>query len=166
MQDARYLRSQAELCLQIAHNVSDARVATNLRAASADYFPALPMLKAKQQVLTRNTRKRGFDLLVNGYTPIIARDLTARSRKDRHARKSRCSKWNGLIRAVFRLLTRARVVPTISASVSWLIFGMTALVSLPCQNSPSAASVDVRPQRLRKQRRCRRDRRLRPPRCG
>lgn len=38
MQGARYLRSQAELCLQMAHNVSDERVATNFRAASADYF--------------------------------------------------------------------------------------------------------------------------------
>ena len=39
MQDARYLRSQAELCLQMAHKVSDERVAANLRAAtSADYF--------------------------------------------------------------------------------------------------------------------------------
>jgi len=38
MQDARHLRAQAELCLQMAHNVSDERVATNFPAASAEYF--------------------------------------------------------------------------------------------------------------------------------
>jgi hypothetical protein len=38
MQDARYLRSQAELCLQMAHTVSDGKVAENLRAAAAEYF--------------------------------------------------------------------------------------------------------------------------------
>ena len=31
-------------------------------------FPALPRLKAKEQVLTRNTRKRDFDLHGNEYT--------------------------------------------------------------------------------------------------
>ena len=38
MQDARYLRSQAELCLQMAQTVSDGKVAENLRAAAAEYF--------------------------------------------------------------------------------------------------------------------------------
>ena len=37
MRDARYLRCQAELCLQIAHQVSDAASAENLRAEAARY---------------------------------------------------------------------------------------------------------------------------------
>jgi hypothetical protein len=38
MQDAHYLRSQAELCLHMAAAVSDVKVAVCLRAAAADYF--------------------------------------------------------------------------------------------------------------------------------
>jgi hypothetical protein len=38
VQDARYLRSQAELCLQMARGMRDDKVAENLRAAATQYF--------------------------------------------------------------------------------------------------------------------------------
>ena len=38
MQDAWYLRSQAELCLQIARALSDYKAAENLRAVAAQNF--------------------------------------------------------------------------------------------------------------------------------
>ena len=37
MRDARYLRAQAEFCLQMAHQVSDAATADKLRAEAARY---------------------------------------------------------------------------------------------------------------------------------
>jgi hypothetical protein len=37
MQDARYLRAQAALCLQIADQMSDPRSAEKMRADAADY---------------------------------------------------------------------------------------------------------------------------------
>jgi hypothetical protein len=38
MQDASYLRSQAELCLRIAHHIRDKNLATKFRAAATQYF--------------------------------------------------------------------------------------------------------------------------------
>ena len=38
MQDARYLRSQAELCLQMARKLNDDNLAKNLGSAAAQYF--------------------------------------------------------------------------------------------------------------------------------
>jgi hypothetical protein len=38
MQDAHYLRSQAELCLQMARSTTDDHLAENLNAAAAQYF--------------------------------------------------------------------------------------------------------------------------------
>ena len=38
MQDARYFRSQAELCLELARQVSDRRMADSLRSDAAQYF--------------------------------------------------------------------------------------------------------------------------------
>jgi hypothetical protein len=38
MPDARYLRSQVELCLEIARQLGDQQAAANLRAAAARYF--------------------------------------------------------------------------------------------------------------------------------
>ena len=38
MQSARYLRSQAELCLELAQQTSNRREAEHLRIAAADYF--------------------------------------------------------------------------------------------------------------------------------
>jgi hypothetical protein len=46
MQDAHYLRSQAELCLQAALTTRDHKLATNLRAAATQYF--LRALEAEQ----------------------------------------------------------------------------------------------------------------------
>ena len=37
MRDAKYLRAQAELCLQIARQISDRKAAENLRAEAAQY---------------------------------------------------------------------------------------------------------------------------------
>ena len=37
MRDARYLRGQAELCLQIARQISDPKAAEQLRADAARY---------------------------------------------------------------------------------------------------------------------------------
>jgi hypothetical protein len=37
MRDARYLRAQAELCLEMAHQMSDQATSENLRAEAAPY---------------------------------------------------------------------------------------------------------------------------------
>jgi hypothetical protein len=46
MQDARYFRTQAEFCLKLASQVSDARAAENLRAAAASHFAIAVELEA------------------------------------------------------------------------------------------------------------------------
>ena len=38
MQDAPYLRSQAELCLRIAQHIRDDKLAAKFRAAATQYF--------------------------------------------------------------------------------------------------------------------------------
>ena len=38
MQSVRYLRSQAELCLELAQQISNRHEAEHLRIAAADYF--------------------------------------------------------------------------------------------------------------------------------
>jgi hypothetical protein len=38
MQDAAYLRSQAELCLRMALHIRDGKLAAKLRAAATQYF--------------------------------------------------------------------------------------------------------------------------------
>ena len=38
MQDAQYLRSQAELCLRMAHHIDDHKLAAKFRAAATQYF--------------------------------------------------------------------------------------------------------------------------------
>jgi hypothetical protein len=38
MQDAAYLRSQAELCLRIAQHIRDDKLAAKFRAAATQYF--------------------------------------------------------------------------------------------------------------------------------
>ncbi len=50
MQDASYLRSQAELCLHIARALSDYEAAENLRAVAAQYF--VRALEAERQLAT------------------------------------------------------------------------------------------------------------------
>ena len=58
MRDARYLRAQAELCLEIARQMSDPRAAEQLRADAARYHaeaaeiegtePSEPVIFAKE----------------------------------------------------------------------------------------------------------------------
>jgi hypothetical protein len=50
MEDASYLRSQAELCLQIARRLSAHKAAENLRAVAAQYF--VRALEAERQLGT------------------------------------------------------------------------------------------------------------------
>ncbi len=50
MQDASYLRSQAELCLQITRAISDHKAAENLRAVAAQY--RVRALEAEPQLAT------------------------------------------------------------------------------------------------------------------
>jgi hypothetical protein len=38
MQDAGFLRTQAEMCLEVARKLSDRKAAENLRAKAAEYF--------------------------------------------------------------------------------------------------------------------------------
>jgi hypothetical protein len=38
MQDARYLRSQAELCLRMARDITDDKLAAKFSAAATQYF--------------------------------------------------------------------------------------------------------------------------------
>ena len=59
MRDARYLRGQAELCLQIARQISDPLAAEQLRADAARYHaeateiegmePSMPPISAKER---------------------------------------------------------------------------------------------------------------------
>ncbi len=49
MQDARYFRSQAELCLELAHQVSDRRMADSLRSEAAQYFMRATELETDQK---------------------------------------------------------------------------------------------------------------------
>ncbi len=46
MQDATYLRLQAELCLRMAHHIRDDKLASKFRAAATQYF-----LRAEAQPL-------------------------------------------------------------------------------------------------------------------
>ncbi len=64
MRDAKYLRAQAALCLQIARQLSDRKAAENLRAEAAQYSAEAealeqgeppPMWQARKPDLTRAT---------------------------------------------------------------------------------------------------------------
>jgi hypothetical protein len=46
MRDARYLREQAELCLQIARQMSDHQTAENLKAEAARYHAQAAAIEA------------------------------------------------------------------------------------------------------------------------
>jgi hypothetical protein len=48
MQDARYLRAQAALCLEIANELSDLKAAEKLRADATDYQRRAVELELKQ----------------------------------------------------------------------------------------------------------------------
>jgi len=47
MQDARYWREQATLCLEMARHVTDQRTADSLRATAGDYFAKATALEAR-----------------------------------------------------------------------------------------------------------------------
>lgn len=48
MQDARYLRDQAKLCLEIARQMSDRQVAESLRMDAAQYFARATAVESGQ----------------------------------------------------------------------------------------------------------------------
>jgi hypothetical protein len=52
MQNARYFRDQATLCLEIAQHMSDPQAAENLRASAADHFAIAAELEKRTEVRT------------------------------------------------------------------------------------------------------------------
>lgn len=50
MQDARYLRDQAALCLEIARQVSDRQLADTLRHDAAQYFERATQLESQTEL--------------------------------------------------------------------------------------------------------------------
>ena len=56
MQDIRYLRGQASLCLEIARLMSDPKVAQNFRASAAQYFARAAELEMREE-----TREEAID---------------------------------------------------------------------------------------------------------
>ena len=48
MRDARYLRAEAELCLEIAREMSDRRPAENRRAEAARYHAEVSQIEAAE----------------------------------------------------------------------------------------------------------------------
>ena len=54
MQDARYLRAQARLCLEIASQLSDPKAAERLRAEAADYNGRAAETEEGQQPTLKN----------------------------------------------------------------------------------------------------------------
>jgi hypothetical protein len=48
MQDARYLRDQANLCLEIARQMSDRQVAESLRMDAAQYFARATAIESER----------------------------------------------------------------------------------------------------------------------
>jgi hypothetical protein len=57
MADARYFCSQAELCLQIARQISNRRDADNLRAMAAQYEARAEVLETDIEPPTLNASK-------------------------------------------------------------------------------------------------------------
>ncbi len=58
MQDARYFRSQAELCLEIAKQMSDLKAAENLGASAATYLARAVELETQPPVNVRSDGPR------------------------------------------------------------------------------------------------------------
>jgi hypothetical protein len=50
VQDARFFRSQAELCLEIARQLSDRAAADNVRLTAANYLARADELEEKAEV--------------------------------------------------------------------------------------------------------------------
>lgn len=49
MRDAQYLRAQAELCLEVARQISDLKTAENLKAEAARYHAEAAAVEAVEQ---------------------------------------------------------------------------------------------------------------------
>ena len=49
MRDAQYLRAQAELCLEVARQISDLKTAENLKAEAARYNAEAAAVEAAEQ---------------------------------------------------------------------------------------------------------------------
>jgi hypothetical protein len=49
MRDAQYLRAQAELCLEVARQISDLKTAENLRAEAARYHAEAASVEGAEQ---------------------------------------------------------------------------------------------------------------------
>lgn len=60
MQDAHYFRSQAELCLEMARQVSDRRLAESLRLDAAQYFLRATELEDRTEPAA-SPRRNGAD---------------------------------------------------------------------------------------------------------
>ena len=59
MQDARYLRAQAELCMEIASQMSDPKAAQQLRADAADFHARAAAIEegTQQPTLSADLKK-------------------------------------------------------------------------------------------------------------
>ena len=55
MRDAHYFRAQAELCLELAYQMSDQVTAENLRAQAARYHEQAAEIEAGQQEAQQQT---------------------------------------------------------------------------------------------------------------
>jgi hypothetical protein len=58
MQDARYWRHQAALCMEIAGHLSDLRAAEGLRVAAADYFARATELERQAENGNEDSKKK------------------------------------------------------------------------------------------------------------
>jgi uncharacterized protein DUF6894 len=78
MQDACYLRSQAELCLQIARALSDHKAAENLRAVAAQYFVRTLEAECRLGTLSRISflLKNGRALMARYFFPANYRGIS------------------------------------------------------------------------------------------
>ena len=63
MQDARYLRAQARLCLEIASQLSDPKAAERLRAEAADYHARAAELEEGPQPARLEAFKKPVKIL-------------------------------------------------------------------------------------------------------
>jgi hypothetical protein len=52
MRDARYLRAQAELCLEIARQMSDPKAAENLKAEAARYHAEAATIEGTEPAIS------------------------------------------------------------------------------------------------------------------
>jgi hypothetical protein len=58
MRDAQYLRAQAELCLELARQISDQKIAANLQAEAARYHAEAAEIEPRNSTSETNQSKR------------------------------------------------------------------------------------------------------------